>query len=182
MLLSQYDLVSSSVSTAKHQPEASLTRRTVAVDTRQKFDAATSLCLSNLQSCSQGYFVPVYQKPIFSLPPSFNPLTPPIVLSNKLVGQSLLSRAAAHTQLGQYDLAIKDCEQSIRLDPHYARAYSRLGLAYFEKGEYQTAIDRGFSKGGQSEPPKLSFACARPRLLRCSSESNCSLIRCFQGI
>ncbi|GAQ82218.1 tetratricopeptide repeat domain-containing protein [Klebsormidium nitens] len=80
------------------------------------------------------------------------------------------NRAAAHTQLRQFDLAIKDCEQSIKLDPRYARAYSRLGLAYFEKGDYQTAIDRGFLKALEIDPEnaivKQNLKAAQEKLAR----------------
>jgi tetratricopeptide (TPR) repeat protein len=36
-------------------------------------------------------------------------------------------RAAAYTQLGDYEKCIQDCEMAISVDPTYAKAYNRLG-------------------------------------------------------
>jgi small glutamine-rich tetratricopeptide repeat-containing protein alpha len=37
------------------------------------------------------------------------------------------NRAAAYIKLEQYDLALRDCQIAIRLQPNYARAYGRMG-------------------------------------------------------
>lgn len=56
-------------------------------------------------------------------------------------------RAAAYTQMRQFNEAIKDCLKSIEIDPNYSKAYSRLGLAYYAQGKYGDAISKGFKKG-----------------------------------
>lgn len=37
------------------------------------------------------------------------------------------NRAAAYSHIGQHHKAIEDCKQAIAIDPHYVKAYSRLG-------------------------------------------------------
>lgn len=59
----------------------------------------------------------------------------------------MVFRAAAYTQLQNYTEAIADCNRSIEIDPNYSKAYSRLGFAYYEQGEYSDAISKGFLKG-----------------------------------
>ena len=41
---------------------------------------------------------------------------------------------------GEYDRAIQDYDQSIKLNPNYARAFNNRGVAYQKKGEYDRAI------------------------------------------
>lgn len=38
-----------------------------------------------------------------------------------------LSRAAAHSKLGNYTEATSDCEKAIAIDPTYSKAYGRMG-------------------------------------------------------
>lgn len=56
-------------------------------------------------------------------------------------------RAAAHLQLGNYEEALSDSQESIQRDPTYSKAYSRLGHAYMGLQKYKEAIDLGFKKG-----------------------------------
>ncbi|GER37745.1 tetratricopeptide repeat protein [Striga asiatica] len=56
------------------------------------------------------------------------------------------NRAAAYTQLHRYAEAIQDCLKSIEINPHYSKAYSRLGFAYYSQGRYRDAIDE-YMKG-----------------------------------
>lgn len=44
----------------------------------------------------------------------------------------LCNRAAALCYLGRLDDAVVDCQESIDLNPAYAKAYTRLGYAYFQ--------------------------------------------------
>lgn len=44
----------------------------------------------------------------------------------------LCNRAAALCYLGRNDDAVVDCQESIDLKPDYAKAYTRLGYAYFQ--------------------------------------------------
>ncbi|XP_010692405.2 uncharacterized protein LOC104905524 [Beta vulgaris subsp. vulgaris] len=62
------------------------------------------------------------------------------------------NRAAAYTQMRQFNEAIKDCLKSIEIDPNYSKAYSRLGLAYYAQGKYGDAISKGFKKALELDP------------------------------
>lgn len=44
----------------------------------------------------------------------------------------LCNRAAALCYLGRTDDAVVDCQESIDLNPNYAKAYTRLGYAFFQ--------------------------------------------------
>jgi tetratricopeptide (TPR) repeat protein len=50
------------------------------------------------------------------------------------------NRGNAHTTKGDYDRAIQDFDQSIKLNPTYARSFNNRGVAYLRKGEYDLAI------------------------------------------
>lgn len=50
------------------------------------------------------------------------------------------NRAAAHCYLGNYTQAVNDCNASIKLDPTYVKAYSRLGLAHFNLEQFDEAL------------------------------------------
>jgi tetratricopeptide (TPR) repeat protein len=44
------------------------------------------------------------------------------------------NRGAAYGNLGQYQRAIEDCNEAIRLKPDYAWAYNNRGIAYLKQG------------------------------------------------
>ena len=46
-----------------------------------------------------------------------------------------------YVRLGQYQLAIDDYNEAIRLKPDYANAYNNRGSAYSRLGQYQLAIE-----------------------------------------
>jgi tetratricopeptide (TPR) repeat protein len=50
------------------------------------------------------------------------------------------NRGVAYRLKGEYDLALQDYEQAIRLNPDNANAYNNLGVIYRIKGEYDRAI------------------------------------------
>jgi len=50
------------------------------------------------------------------------------------------NRSAAHLGLNDYVSSIKDSSKSLALQPEYAKAHSRMGLAYFAKGDYVEAV------------------------------------------
>jgi tetratricopeptide (TPR) repeat protein len=52
---------------------------------------------------------------------------------------SFSSGDAARNQ-GNYDQAIIDYNEAVRLDPRYAAAYNSRGLTYYKKGDYDRAI------------------------------------------
>lgn len=88
------------------------------------------------------------------------------------------NRAAAHSQLGNHQLAIDDSKNAIAIDGNYVKAYSRLGLAYFALGKYQEAITEGYEKGLALEPTnqhmKDSLQAAKLKLGSAPSSSNAS--------
>jgi small glutamine-rich tetratricopeptide repeat-containing protein alpha len=44
----------------------------------------------------------------------------------------------------------------VAVDPSYAKAYSRLGLAYYHLGRYEEAITEGYSKAVELDPSNAS--------------------------
>lgn len=50
------------------------------------------------------------------------------------------NRGLAYHELKQYDRAIKDYSQAIKLDPGHAAAYNNRGNSYYERNEYQLAL------------------------------------------
>jgi small glutamine-rich tetratricopeptide repeat-containing protein alpha len=65
----------------------------------------------------------------------------PIYLSN---------RAAAYSASGKADKAAEDAEVAVAADPKYSKAWSRLGLARFELGDYH-ASKEAYEKGIEAE-------------------------------
>lgn len=65
----------------------------------------------------------------------------PIYLSN---------RAAAYSASGQHAKAAADAELAVNVDPQYARAWSRLGLARYELGDAKGAVE-AYEKGIEAE-------------------------------
>ncbi|KAJ5118160.1 uncharacterized protein N7515_010383 [Penicillium bovifimosum] len=65
----------------------------------------------------------------------------PIYLSN---------RAAAYSASGQHEKAAQDAELATAADPKYSKAWSRLGLARFDLGDYHAAKE-AYEKGIEAE-------------------------------
>ena len=64
-------------------------------------------------------------------------------------------RGLLHDNKGDYDRAIADLEQAIRLDPKYRRPIYNRGIAYIDKGDYDRAIaDLGKSVRLDPKDPK----------------------------
>jgi tetratricopeptide (TPR) repeat protein len=53
--------------------------------------------------------------------------------------------------LEQYDKAIKDFSQAIKLDPGHVAAYNNRGNSYYERNEYRLAL-ADFNRGLQRKP------------------------------
>src|SRR5262245_59675290 len=51
------------------------------------------------------------------------------------------NRGNAYSTKGEYDRAVQDYDQSIKLNPNYARAINHRGVAYQKKREYDRAIE-----------------------------------------
>jgi small glutamine-rich tetratricopeptide repeat-containing protein alpha len=75
----------------------------------------------------------------------------PIYLSN---------RAAAYSASGQHSKAAADAELAVSVDPQYARAWSRLGLARYELGDAEGAVE-AYEKGIEAEGSGGSDAMKR---------------------
>jgi lipoprotein NlpI len=56
------------------------------------------------------------------------------------VAEAFNNRGVTYNYKGDYERAIQDYNQVIRLRPDYAAAYNNRGLVYHEKGEYDRAI------------------------------------------
>lgn len=62
-------------------------------------------------------------------------------LNDKSLAYVYNNRGASYRSLGLYDLAIKDYDNAIRLNPDYATAIYNRGIAYDRKGFHELAID-----------------------------------------
>lgn len=67
----------------------------------------------------------------------------------------LSNRAAAYSSSGKHNLAIKDAQKAIELDPTYPRAYSRLGLANYALGDAKASLE-AYKKGLEIEGDNAS--------------------------
>lgn len=82
----------------------------------------------------------------------------PIYLSN---------RAAAYSAAGQHDKAAEDAEFATVVDPSYSKAWSRLGLARYDVGDYhgaKEAYEKGIAaegNGGSTAMKKGLETCTR---------------------
>lgn len=61
-------------------------------------------------------------------------------LSTANLAVTFNNRGDAYHQKGNYDRAIQDYDQAIRLNPGFALALNNRGLAYEDKGNYDRAI------------------------------------------
>uniref|UniRef100_A0A914D7T4 SGTA homodimerisation domain-containing protein n=1 Tax=Acrobeloides nanus TaxID=290746 RepID=A0A914D7T4_9BILA len=66
------------------------------------------------------------------------------------------NRAAAYCRLDQYDLAIQDCRTALALDPKYAKAYGRMGLALSCQLRYDQAVE-AYKLALELEPENESY-------------------------
>lgn len=66
------------------------------------------------------------------------------------------NRAAANTSIGDYKAAITDCKLALVADPNFAKAYSRLGVAYSKCNKLQLALQAA-EKAVSMEPTNERF-------------------------
>lgn len=67
------------------------------------------------------------------------------------------NRAASNNKLKNYKLALRDCQIAIRIDPHYAKAYGRMGLAYTQMNNYKAALE-AYTKAAELDPNDPLYA------------------------
>ncbi len=57
------------------------------------------------------------------------------------LARAYFNRGRAWSDKGQFDRAIADFDQAIRLDPEYPDAFNNRGVAYAGKGQFDRAIE-----------------------------------------
>lgn len=68
----------------------------------------------------------------------------------------MLFSAAAYCRLDQNDLAIQDCRTALALDPNYAKAYGRMGVALSCQHRYEEAV-HAYKKAVELDPQNESY-------------------------
>jgi len=66
------------------------------------------------------------------------------------------NRAAVYCRLEQFDLAIQDCRTALALDPQYAKAYGRMGVALSCQNRYGDAVE-AYKKALEIDPDNESY-------------------------
>jgi small glutamine-rich tetratricopeptide repeat-containing protein alpha len=66
------------------------------------------------------------------------------------------NRAAAYCRLEQNDLAIQDCRTALALDPNYAKAYGRMGVALSCQNRYDQAVE-AYKRAVELDPGNESY-------------------------
>ncbi len=69
-----------------------------------------------------------------------SPTAPRLSASNPRHANAYAIRGWAYGEKGEWDKAIADCTEAVRLDPKNAAAYGARGCAYANKGEWDKAI------------------------------------------
>ena len=65
------------------------------------------------------------------------------------------NRGNAYAAKRDYDRAIQDFDQSIKLNPTYTKPFNNSGVAYLKKGEYDLAI-KAFNQAIRLNPDRKS--------------------------
>ena len=79
---------------------------------------------------------------------------------NPKIVEDYIKRGNAYSYIGEYDKAIPDYDQAIKLKPHYATAYYHRGVAYCKKREYDKAI-KDYNEVIKREPDYAEAYSAR---------------------
>lgn len=72
------------------------------------------------------------------------------ILKSPLDPALFSNRAAAHSALQNFSVAIQDAETALLMDPHYSKAYARLGLAHYLSGNAEASF-AAYQKGLELE-------------------------------
>ena len=87
----------------------------------------------------------------------------------KNIAMAYSNRGNAWNDKREYDKAIADCNEAIRLSPKYASAYSNRGNAWEKKGDYDKAL-ADFSQALQLNPREASIYSNRSEAWRQKGE------------
>src|SRR4249919_484241 len=71
--------------------------------------------------------------------------------SPDVLAKAYNNRGNHYTRDGEYDRAIQDYDQSIKINPSYPKAFNNRGVAYQKKGEYERAT-KDFDEALRLEP------------------------------
>ena len=117
---------------------------------------------------------------------------PPLLLAKNKTPSSLpasdptgvgriVRRAMAHLGAGDYDNAITDCTEAIRLDPEFASAYVFRGRAYNLKHDFDTAIT-DFTQAIRLDPKNADAYCGRGRAYKCKGDDDRAIAEYTEAI
>jgi tetratricopeptide (TPR) repeat protein len=81
------------------------------------------------------------------------------------------NRGNAYTAKQEYDRAIQDYDESLKLNPEYARAFNNRGAAYHKKGEDDRAIE-DFDRSIQINPKYAEAFANRAEAYQSKGEYN----------
>jgi tetratricopeptide (TPR) repeat protein len=76
--------------------------------------------------------------------------------SKKNLVSDLNNRGIAYRDKGQYDRAIRDYDEAIRLIPNDAKLFNNRGAAYFSKGQFDRAI-QDYDEANRLDPQNAEF-------------------------
>ncbi len=79
---------------------------------------------------------------------------------NPKIVEDYIKRGNAYGYIGEYDKAIADYDEAIKLKPEYAKAYCRRGNAYCKKREYDKAL-KDYNEVLKREPDYAEAYSAR---------------------
>ena len=98
-----------------------------------------------------------------------------VARKNELTGETsvetLITCALAYAKKGQFDLAIANCDEAIRLDPQYAPAFCNRGAFYCQKSDGDHAI-ADFDQAIRLDPKEATAFYNRGNLYKKKGDYN----------